>query len=370
MHRRHHVRLLLIALALALLPVAPAQAAGGYQQVVDLTFPVAGSTSYVDSFDAPRSGGRVHMATDIMASEGRRIFAAVGGTVEWITGLTEAVPSYGYMIRIAGDDGRDYAYVHMGRNAGPASKAYAPGIARGTRVERGQHIAYVGCSGNASCDAPHLHFEIHDDSVTNPQGEHRINPYRSLLAAQQRGDVGGTARVPDDEVFPFRDIARNTHQAAIVELVEAGIMEGCGDDRFCPNAPIDRILMAEVLERALEVPATETDHFTDDDGLDAEPAINALAAAGVVKGCGDGTTYCPQDPVSRAQMASYLARGFDLGTVTEDYFVDDDDTEHEDNINRLAASGITLGCDVNLFCVKGQVTRGQLASFVSRGLAG
>jgi hypothetical protein len=126
--------------------------------------------------------------------------------------------------------------------------------------------------------------------------------------------------------------------------------------------------MAEVLERALEVPATDTDFFTDDDGLAAEPAINALAAAGVVKGCGDGTTYCPDDQVSRAQMASYLTRGFDLDTVAQDFFSDDDGTEHEDNINRLAASGITLGCDVDRFCVKGQVTRGQLASFVSRGM--
>jgi Peptidase family M23/S-layer homology domain len=369
MHLRHRARLLLAVLALLLLPVAPAQAAGGYQQVVDLTFPVGGSTSYVDSFDAPRSGGRLHMATDIMAPEGRKIFAAVGGTVEWITGLTEAVPSYGYMIRIAGDDGRDYAYIHMGRNNGPASKAYAPGIAMGTRVERGQHIAYVGCSGNASCDAPHLHFEIHDESVDDPYEAHRINPYRSLLAAQQRGDVGGAAGVPDEEVFPFRDIARNTHQEAIVGLAEAGIMEGCDDGQFCPNAAIDRILMAEVLDRALEVPATDTDFFSDDDGLDAEPAINALAAAGVIKGCGDGTVYCPQDRVSRAQMASYLARGFDLDAVQSDFFSDDDGHAHEDNINRLAASGITLGCDVDRFCVTGDVTRGQLASFVSRGLA-
>ena len=56
MHLRHRARLLLRVLALLLLPVAPAGAAGGYSKVVDRTFPVGGSTTYVDSFDAPRSG--------------------------------------------------------------------------------------------------------------------------------------------------------------------------------------------------------------------------------------------------------------------------------------------------------------------------
>lgn len=359
----------LLVMALLLVPIVPAQAAEDYQQVVDLTFPVSGETNYSDSFDAPRSGGRVHMATDIMAAEGQPIHAAVGGTIEWITGLTEAVPSYGYMIRIAGDDGRDYAYVHLGRNDGPAAKAYVAGLAKGARVTRGQHIGFVGCSGNASCTGPHLHFEIHDDAVTNPHGESRINPYASLQAAEARGDIGGGAGGGDSGLlYPFRDVARNTHLEAILELVDAEIMTGCADDRFCPNEVIDRVEMAQVMARALQVPASAEDFFSDDDGLEAEAAINALAAADVVLGCGD-STYCPHHSVSRGQMASYLARGFDLTAGVKDFFSDDDGGEHEDNINRLAASGITLGCAAGRFCVGGEVTRGQLASFLSRGLA-
>lgn len=366
MHLRR-IALFLLA-ALMMVPATPALAVAGYQQVVDLTFPVAGTASYSDSFDAPRSGGRVHMATDIMASEGTPIHAAVGGTVEWITGLTEAVPSYGYMIRIAGDDGRDYAYVHLGRNSGPPSDAYVAGVVKGSKVERGQHIGFVGCSGNASCSAPHLHFEIHDESVNNPHGQQRINPYPSLIAAHERGDVGG-ANDGGDDLYPLSDVARNEHADAIVEMVDAGIMAGCDENRFCPNEVIDRVEMAEVMARALDVPPTDQDFFADDDGSPAEPAINALAAAGVVLGCGDGSIYCPDETVSRARMASYLARGFDLAATDRDYFVDDDGHGHEDNINRLAASGITIGCTGDRFCVAGNVSRGQLASFLSRGLA-
>lgn len=355
-------RIVLLAITLLVVPVMPAQAAGGDQQIVDLTFPVGGTVSYSDSFDAPRSGGRVHMSTDIMAPEGAPIYAAVAGTVSTITGLTEEVPSYGYMIRIAGDDGRTYVYLHMGRNDGPASKAYVKGIAKGTRVARGQQIAYVGCSGNASCSAPHLHFEIHDDRVTDRYDGHRINPYPSLIAAERKGDYAKAI------VYPFKDISRSTHLSAILTLTAEGIIEGCGAERFCPDEAIARTEMAQVMQRALDLPDTDQDFFTDDNGLDAEPAINALAAAGVVNGCGDGTTYCPDEAVSRARMASYLARGFELAAVDRDFFTDDDGHGHEDNINRLAASGITQGCTPTRFCVSGQVTRGQLASFVARGL--
>ena len=172
--------------------ISTVAASPSFDAVVDLTFPVVGTTSYTDSFDAPRGGGtRVHTATDIMADYGQAVHAAVGGTISWITGLTTAPPSYGYMITIDGDDGRQYSYIHLGRqDAGPDS-AYAPDLSRGVRVERGQRIGTVGCSGNASCSAPHLHFEISDDRVTDPYGGHRMNPYPSLVAAEGRGDYPG-----------------------------------------------------------------------------------------------------------------------------------------------------------------------------------
>lgn len=169
-----------------------------HRQVVDLTFPVAGPTTYIRDYDHCRSGcDRRHRATDIMAPYGAPIHAAVGGTIGFITGLDDDPPAYGYMIRIDADDGRAYNYIHLGRNDGPASEAYVAGLQRGTRVERGQHIGFNGCSGNASCSAPHLHLEIIDPTVTDPYGSHRLDPYDSLRAAEARGDVPGGGAVPE-----------------------------------------------------------------------------------------------------------------------------------------------------------------------------
>lgn len=169
---------------------APDVDAPAYDDVVDLTFPVNGPTSYGDSYPAPRGGGtRVHKASDIMTDYGTGVHAAMGGEVSWITGIDKAVPHYGYMLSIDGDDGRRYSYIHLGRQDQGPESAYLPGIVRGARVERGQQIGWAGCSGNASCSAPHLHFEIEDETVTDPYGSHRMNPYASLLDAERRGDL-------------------------------------------------------------------------------------------------------------------------------------------------------------------------------------
>jgi hypothetical protein len=186
-----------IAMAIGLLVATPpaADATTAYDAAIDLTFPVAGPTSYVDDYAHCRGTDceRRHRATDIMAPYGAPVHAAMGGTISYITGLDGAVPSWGWMIRIAGDDGRAYTYIHLGRQDGPASEAYVAGLERGKRVERGEQLGFNGCSGNASCSAPHLHFEIEDPRVTDPYGSNRMNPYASLRAAQDRGDIPGAA---------------------------------------------------------------------------------------------------------------------------------------------------------------------------------
>jgi hypothetical protein len=193
---RSSVQVLILALVAAGLVVIPGAApahaqALAYDATVDLTYPVAGPTSFINDYAACRGTNcaRRHKATDVMAPYGARVHAAMGGTITFITGQDGPPPAYGYMITIAGDDGRKYSYIHLGRQDGTAGEAYAPGMHRGLRVERGQHIGINGCSGNASCNAPHLHFEIEDARVVDPYGTSRMNPYGSLLAAKGRGDI-------------------------------------------------------------------------------------------------------------------------------------------------------------------------------------
>ncbi len=67
--------------------------------------------------------------------------------------------------------------------------------------------------------------------------------------------------------------------------------------------------MASFLARALELPSSTTDHFTDDDGSSHERDIDAIAAAGITTGC-TATTFCPNTDTTRGAMAAFLHRAF------------------------------------------------------------
>ena len=125
--------------------------------------------------------------------------------------------------------------------------------------------------------------------------------------------------------------------------VDSGITKGCSATLFCPDDLVTRGQMAAFLDRALHLPGTTTDYFTDDNGTTFEASINRLAASGITAGC-TAATFCPTADVTRGQMAAFLDRAFHLPATSTDYFSDDNGKTFEGNINRLAASGITKGC--------------------------
>ena len=142
-----------------------------------LAIPVAGVTpaQLVDTFTQARAGGRrVHDAIDIMAAEGTPVLAAAPGTVEK---LFFSQGGGGISAYVRSDDRRwSYYYAHLQR--------YAPGLAEGRRVERGALIGYVGYTGNASPEGPHLHFAI--NRMANGEKWYQgtpINPF-PLLAGK------------------------------------------------------------------------------------------------------------------------------------------------------------------------------------------
>lgn len=92
-----------------------------------------------------------------------------------------------------------------------------------------------------------------------------------------------------------------------------------------------------------------------------------LYQSGITGGC-TPTLFCPKDPVTREQMASFLARALELAPTSVDYFTDDDTSIHQGAINRLAAAGITGGCGDTRYCPKRSVTREQMAAFLKRAL--
>jgi len=203
---------------------------------------------------------------------------------------------------------------------------------------------------------------------TNPNG--RGSDYWYAFAGRPgRTPSGGTAAYtpPKPLGITFNDIAGSPFASDIIWLAEQGITSGCGGGRFCPSASVTREQMASFLARALRLPATSTDFFTDDADSSHENDINRLAASGITGGCAEGR-FCPQTTVTREQMASFLARALRLPATSTDFFTDDADSGHENDINRLAASGITGGCADGRFCPSASVVREQMAAFLHRAL--
>lgn len=405
--------LLAIGVVVAAVGFAPATArtadasASAYDSVIDFTFPVdPAEVRYSDSYAAPRSHGP-HQATDLLAPYLTPIHAAMGGTVSRMPMVDD---QYGYRLRVDGDDGRVYSYVHLNNdtpgttdNAGGPDTAYAPGVELGGRVERGQHIAYMGDSGNAT-GTSHLHFSIADPGVVDPYGEAIRNPYPSLVAAEQRGDVPtgetsapGTPGEPRPAPAPipslaalcssaprdaFTDVtAANAHQEPVDCLADRAIALGRGDGRYLPVDQVNRLQMASFTARLLEaggveLPADPPDMFDDDAGSVHELAVNQLVALDVIRmDTGEvGRTFYARVAMKRDRMAAWMARvhalisGTELPAASADYF-GDDAAKHHDDINRLAETGIVQGTASGAYRPRDGVRRDQMASYLARTLA-
>jgi hypothetical protein len=113
--------------------------------------------------------------------------------------------------------------------------------------------------------------------------------------------------------------------------------------------------------------------FVDDDDSVFEDDIEWLADQGITKGCNPplNNRFCPDDAVTRGQLAAFLTRAMDLKDQADDPFIDDDGSVFEADIEKLAAAGITKGCNPptnDMFCPESFVTRGQMAAFLHRAL--
>jgi len=164
---------------------------------------------------------------------------------------------------------------------------------------------------------------------------------------------------------PFADVDGSQHEADVAALWAAGITTGCGEWLFCPDEEVSRAQMAAFLARALELSIPEESTFSDIAASDFAAEIEAVAAADITLGCAPGQ-YCPEAPVTRAQMASLLVRALELPPAEGDPFTDDAHSIHAGDIAALAAAGVTHGCGDTRFCPEDPVTRAQMASFLAR----
>jgi murein DD-endopeptidase MepM/ murein hydrolase activator NlpD len=180
MARRQFLRMLALSSAAVVLPV-PLTALASRRPPFDLLFPQDPLNTWFDpTFGAAKPDGRTHMGIDLMGPKHSPVYSVANGIISRIG----QSPRAGRYMVIDHVDGWQSWYLHLndnkpGGNRGRAGWefAVAEGLEEGSRVAAGQHVAFVGDSGNAKGGMSHTHFELHT-------GSRIVNPYHYLVAAQ------------------------------------------------------------------------------------------------------------------------------------------------------------------------------------------
>ncbi len=175
----------------------------------------------------------------------------------------------------------------------------------------------------------------------------------------------------------FVDDDYSVHEPAIEAVAAEGITVGCNpptSDQFCPRTVVTRGQMAAFLHRGFSSRTVGAPvEFVDDDSSIFEGDIEWLGSTGITVGCNPPVNdrFCPNDWVTRGQMAAFLVRALELKDRGDKDFTDDNGSVFEADIERLATAGVTLGCNPptnDRFCPTDPVTREQMASFLARAL--
>jgi Tol biopolymer transport system component len=213
--------------------------------------------------------------------------------------------------------------------------------------------------------------------IWEPEREFRSYDLESGGTSQILADFHGFELNWQPRQGAFWDDEDSVFEANIEWMAATEITKGCNppyNDKYCPNSHVTRGQMAAFLVRALGLTERLDNPFIDDDDSIFEGDIEKLAKAGITRGCNPpyNDRFCPDRKVTREQMAAFLVRALHLtDDGGGDLFVDDDGSIFERDIDRLAAAGVTKGCNPptnNRFCPSNHVTRGQMAAFLHRAL--
>src|SRR5690606_22118874 len=128
--------------------------------------------------------------------------------------------------------------------------------------------------------------------------------------------IGRTLGLTGTPAHTFTDVGGHVFEDDIARLAEADITRGCNppaNDQFCPDGQVTRGQMAAFLSRTLGLTGTPDHTLTDIDGHVFGNDIARFAEAGITRGCNPPANdqFCPDAPVTRGQMASFLVRSID-----------------------------------------------------------
>lgn len=202
----------------------------------------------------------------------------------------------------------------------------------------------------------------------NVLGSYHFEAIPDYLATADRRSTVTTEPLPASGFYDVPDA--HPFAADITWLAGARITTGCNQygDEFCPDQPVTRAQMAAFLTRLLGLHRSEDSRFVDAEDSPFARDIAAIEAAGITAGCNPPANdrFCPGDRVTRGQMAALLARALSLGPSDRDYFSDDEASVFQEDINRLATAQITFGTSPTEFSPGRSVTRAQMAAFLHR----
>ena len=250
-----------------------------------MVFPLLGPRSYIDTFGAPRDGGRRrHAGIDIFAEKGVPVVSIAGGVIEEIGEQTLA----GQYVIVLHDSGWRSKYLHFdddtpGTDDGRAL-GYAEGIFVGQRVEAGTILGFVGDSGNAESTVPHLHF-----GLFQPNGL-PINPYRALVQAPEAEAVYPTppVRTFNTELVGHLDPDRSGFNGSLAVSGDHIYIGTLGNEDVCPGTGVRVVDVSEpsapakvtAFAAADEFPRTSTENLwvgaVDTTGFEGKIAVVGL----------------------------------------------------------------------------------------------
>jgi hypothetical protein len=175
---------------------------------------------------------------------------------------------------------------------------------------------------------------------------------------------------------PFDDVPLGHQYFSHIALLKgSGITSGCSATSYCPDASTTRSQMAVFIIRGMfggdNFPFRATPYFTDVPATHPHfKWVQKMRELGITSGC-SATTYCPDNSVTRGQMAVFLIRsriGNEFSISQTPYFTDVPvNYPYFSFIQKMRELGITTGCTATAYCPESPNTRGQMAVFLTRG---
>ncbi len=229
----------------------------------------------------------------------------------------------------------------------------------------------------------------HNNRANVPQGSAYLFKLRTAAQQTQQPVVQPPPPPPPDDPEPpepppapapeFADVDEGSvHAESIEEVAALGITSGTSATMFSPSEPVSRAQMASFVARTWEAagrecPSSGASYFDDvPAGSTHAAGIDCVSALGVARGTAE-RMFSPSEPVSRAQMATFLANAWrqagrtcpasDASSIFDDVAAG---STHAESIGCIAALGITRGTAAGMFSPSDTVTRAQMATFLAR----